>query len=291
LGPGVAAAKFECVDIVYLNRPTGRIAFSLVGEGPPVICIPGTGDARSVYRRLVSTLAGAGFREAPMDLRGHGESDVTFGTCDDAAAGSDIVVLAEHLGESAILVGNSMGACAACWAAAEAPALTAGIVLLGPFMRDAKANLAAKHLLRLALLRPWESAAWRAYFRKRYPTRPDATYGAHFAEAMGYLSKPGHWEAIHKITRASHEPVEARLGEVKAPTLVVMGSMDPDFPDPGAEAQWIDRQLQGKVLMVPGAGHYPQAELPELVLPVVIAFVQQVSAAVSSFVDRSQSQA
>jgi hypothetical protein len=34
---------------------------------------------------------------------------------------------------------------AACWAAAEAPVLTAGLVLLGPFVRDAKTNVAGPH--------------------------------------------------------------------------------------------------------------------------------------------------
>jgi pimeloyl-ACP methyl ester carboxylesterase len=107
---------------------------------------------------------------------------------------------------------------------------------------------------------------------------------------MRYLSKPGRWEAFHKTTRTSHEPVAARLGKVNAPTLVVMGSLDPDFPDPNAEAQWIARQLQGKVLMVPGAGHYPQAEFPELVSPAVIAFAREVSPVVNTIADRSRSQ-
>jgi hypothetical protein len=51
------------------------------------------------------------------------------------------------------------------------------------------------------------------------PTRRDAAYDTHFAEAMRYLSKPGRWEALHKTTRTSDEPVAARLGKVNAPTL------------------------------------------------------------------------
>ena len=34
----------------YLDRPSGRIAYSLLGDGPLVICLPGMGDVRSVYR-------------------------------------------------------------------------------------------------------------------------------------------------------------------------------------------------------------------------------------------------
>jgi pimeloyl-ACP methyl ester carboxylesterase len=181
-------AEVENSDVfntVYLSRPTGHIAFSLVGEGQLIICIPGMGDVRSVYRSLASALAGAGFRVAAIDLRSHGDSDVTFDTYDDVAACSDIIALAERLGGPAILIGNSMGTGAACWAAAEAPVLTTGLVLLGPFVRDAKTNVAGKLLLRLALLRPWGPAAWRAYFKKLYPTRSDAAYDATSSKPWG----------------------------------------------------------------------------------------------------------
>ena len=79
---------------------------------------------------------------------------------------------------------------------------------------------------------------------------------------------------------ASHASVEARLGAVHAPALVVMGSLDPDFADPRAETQWIAGQLQGKALMVPGAGHYPKAEFPELVSPAIVAFARDLKPAV-----------
>jgi pimeloyl-ACP methyl ester carboxylesterase len=234
------------------------------------------GDLRSVYRFLAPALADAGFRVASMDLRGHGDSDTTFAAYDDVAAGTDLIALAEHLGGPAVLVGNSMGAGAACWAAAEAPELTAGLVLLGPFVRDGDANLLGTLMFRLALLRPWGRAAWSAYFRTLYPTRRDAEFDTHFAEVVENLRRPGHWSAFHETTHTSHRPVEARLGEVRAPTLVVMGEEDPDFPDPAIEARWIADRLRGEILMVPGAGHYPQAEFPELVSPAVVEFGRRV---------------
>src|SRR5215470_6143236 len=105
----------------FLERPEGRIAYDVTGEGPLVICSPGMGDLRSVYRFFAPPLVDAGFQAATMDLRGHGESDATFGSYDDVATGTDLVALAKHLGGPAVLVGNSMSAGAAVWAAAEAP--------------------------------------------------------------------------------------------------------------------------------------------------------------------------
>jgi pimeloyl-ACP methyl ester carboxylesterase len=232
------------------------------------------GDVRSVYRALAAALVDAGFRVATMDLRGHGDSDATFEAYDDVAAGGDLIALAKHLGGRTVFIGNSMGAGAACWAAAEEPHLTGGLVLLGPFVRDGAANPLGALVFRLALLRPWGPAAWRAYFSTLYPTRRGDEFETHMTEVTRSLRRAAYWEAFRATTRTSHAPAEKRLGQVRAPTLVVMGDKDPDFADPEAEANWIAKRLVCEVLMVPGAGHYPQAEFPEIVSPAVVDFLR-----------------
>jgi pimeloyl-ACP methyl ester carboxylesterase len=234
------------------------------------------GDVRSVYGFLAEALVQAGFRVATMDLRGHGESDAGFEAYDDVGAGTDIVALAEKLGGAAILVGNSMGAGAACWAAGERREIAAGLVLIGPFVRDGSTGGLGALLFRFALLRPWGRAAWGAYFKTLYPSRRGAEFDTHFAEVAANLRIHGHWDAFVATTRTSHAPAETHLGAIRAPALVVMGEADPDFPDSAAEACWIAEQLGGQVLMVPSAGHYPQAEFPEVVSPAVVEFARRV---------------
>lgn len=56
---------------------------------------------------------------------------------------------------------------------------------------------------------------------------------------------------------------ERRLRDVRATATVVMGAADVDWKDP-AEAAWIGEQLHAEVIMVPGVGHYPQAQAPEV---------------------------
>src|SRR4051812_49552667 len=97
----------------WLPRPQGRIGYDVAGSGPLVVCVPGMGDLRSTYRHTVPALVAAGFRVATMDLRGHGDSDATFDSYDDVAAGTDVIALIEHLGGPAVVLGNSMGASAA----------------------------------------------------------------------------------------------------------------------------------------------------------------------------------
>jgi pimeloyl-ACP methyl ester carboxylesterase len=64
---------------------------------------------------------------------------------------------------------------------------------------------------------------------------------------------------------------------VHTPTLVIMGQLDPDFPKPQAEAQWIAEQLHGEAVLIPDAGHYPQSQQPEEVSRAVLRFLGAVS--------------
>lgn len=261
----------------YLDRPGGRIAYDVAGTGPLVVGVPGMGDLRSNFRYLAPALLDAGYRVATMDLRGHGESDATFHAYDDVAAGGDVLALVEHLGGPTVIVGNSMGAGAAVWAAAEDPGSVSGLVLVGPFVRNAPVGFLKVLLFRLALLRPWGRRAWDAYIPSLYPGRAPADLDEHRARIRESLRRPGHWAAFAATTHSSHAPVEARLDQVRAPTLVVMGDRDPDFPDPVAEAAWVMERLNGTSLIVPEAGHYPHAEYPEVVGPAVLAFIERVA--------------
>jgi pimeloyl-ACP methyl ester carboxylesterase len=260
----------------FLDRPDGRIAYDVRGEGPTVLCVPGMGELRSSYRFLAPALAEAGYRVVTMDLRGHGESDVTFPSFDDVAAGSDVVALLELLDAPAAVVGNSMGAGGAAWAAAEVPDRVAGLVLIGPFVRQVPVGRVMELTFRLAMMRPWGRAAWLWWYPKLFPGRRPPDFEEHRARIRRSLREPGRWRAFAATTRTSHAPVEARLGAVRAPTLVIMGAADPDFPDPDAEAQLVAERLGGEAMLVPDSGHYPQAEYPEVVTPAVVSFLQRV---------------
>ena len=133
-------------------------------------------------------------------------------------------------------------------------------------------GLGSRIAFRLALLRPWGYAAWKSYYRSLYPGRPPEDLKEHQKAIQESLHRPGYWRAFVATTHTSHAPVEARLDEIHSPSLIVMGERDRDFPDPAAEAEWIARRLGSEVLLVPDAGHYPQAEYPELVTPRVVDF-------------------
>ncbi len=261
-----------------LERGEGRIAYEVRGTGPLIVCIPGMGELRSVYRFAVPGLVQAGFRVAAMDLRGHGDSDATFSSYDDVAAGQDALALIEKLGGPAVIVGNSMGAGAAVWAAAERAELVSGIALVGPFVRNPKINPLMRLMFRLAMSGPWARAMWLSYLPKLYPARKPEDFAEHKARIGASMRRPGYTKAFAVTTRTSHAPAEERLERLAGiPALVLMGERDPDFPDPKGEADWIARRIAAEVVIVPRAGHYPQVEFPDLVTAKLASFGHQAS--------------
>jgi pimeloyl-ACP methyl ester carboxylesterase len=257
----------------YLSRPEGRIGYDVAGAGPLVILVPGMGDLRAAYRFLAPALRDAGYRVACTDLRGHGDSDTTFAAYGDEDTAGDVIALITELGGPAVVVGNSMAAGSAVLAAARRPELARGLVLVGPFVRDAAVSPMRRLLLRLAMFPPWAALSWKSYLPKLYAGQRPADLGEYRDQVVAALRRPGYARAFSRTTRTSHAPAAARLADVTAPVLVVMGEQDPDFPDPRAEADWIARALRARAVMVPEAGHYPQSQQPDITAGAVLRFL------------------
>ncbi len=259
----------------YLAREGGSIAYSSIGDGPLVICVPGMGDLRSSYRHLAPTLSAAGFRVVLSDLRGHGDSDTTFDAYGDEPTASDIAALITHLGQPAIIVGNSMAAGSAVLVAAEHPELVTGLVLVGPFVRDGKANAISRLMVRVLMAAPWAAASWGAYLPKLYAGTKPTDFDEYKASVVAAIKAPGHAKAFSLTTRTTHNAAEQALPKVNTPVLVVMGELDPDFPDAAGEARWIADQLDAQVVLVPEAGHYPHSQRPDVVSPAIVEFAKK----------------
>ena len=126
-------------------------------------------------------------------------------------------------------------------------------MLTGPFVRNSKTSAMQRLLLRAAMAPPWAAISWKSYLPKLYAGRKPADFSEYRDQVVAGLRQPGHPKAFSAATRTSRDPAEARLADVTAPALVVMGEQDPDFRDPRAEADWIARALHAQVVMVPEA--------------------------------------
>jgi pimeloyl-ACP methyl ester carboxylesterase len=151
--------------------------------------------------------------------------------------------------------------------------LIAGLVLIGPFVRGSASGL-SKLFYSALFARPWGPAFWSIYYATLYPSHKPADFADYRAALRANLTEAGRLEALKQMMLASKAASEARLPQVASPTLVLMGTKDPDFKDPQAEARAVADSLNGSYTMIEGAGHYPHAEMPEITGPLVLAFLQ-----------------
>jgi pimeloyl-ACP methyl ester carboxylesterase len=127
------------------------------------------------------------------------------------------------------------------------------------------------------MARPWAATTWNAYLPKLYAGRRPADFDEYRALVVASIRRRGYGKSFSQTTRTDHAPVAALLGQVAAPSLVVMGDQDPDFKDQRAEADWIARALHGEVVMVPQAGHYPQSQRPDITTEAILRFLRTVN--------------
>jgi pimeloyl-ACP methyl ester carboxylesterase len=263
----------------FLDVPGGRLAYSDVGDGPRVIAVPGMGDLRSSYRFLAPRLAAAGYRVVSLDVRGHGETSVSWDDYSVGAIASDILELIRAVGAPTHVIGNSMAGGAAVIAAARDPKAVRSIVLVDPFVRNVMPTWLMTAIFGPILFRPWGPLLWRGYFRMAFPTRKPDDFQAEQVRRETSLAERGRLRAFRRMATTSKSESERSIAGVVAPALVIMGSRDPDFPKPAKEAQLVASLVRGTVVMIEGAGHYPQTEMPEAVTAALVPFLQSVDRA------------
>lgn len=261
----------------YLNRPAGRLAYDDEGTGPLVIAMTGMADLRTQYRFLSAALVDAGFRVVTVDARGFGESSAQWDDYSWAALADDYLALVHHLDAGpAVLVASSYSAGAATAASVGEPAAVRGLVLLGGVIRHSKSTFASRLLVRF-MGTGVARHLWGPYYRSLYPSAKPTDFAAHVGAIIRNLKEPGRWGSLGAMLRSDNAASAALASRVSVPALVVYGEKDADFADVAAEAAYATGSFTGstETLLVPAVGHYPHAERPDLVLPVVVHFLER----------------
>ena len=270
----------------FLDIEGGRIAYDVTGEGPLIVLSHGLGDRRQAFRFLVPELVRAGYRVAAADMRGHGESSLgDWKSISRTDVAGDLIALIRHLGGPAVIVGHSLSGGAATIAAATEPDLVHGVVELGPFTRKVQYDLGG--LLRVrryrrgtlllgGVLALRSLKDWLRYLDLAYPSKP-ADYDAYRAALRAKLSEPGRMAELLKTMKTSPADAGDALPRISCPALVIMGTEDPDWAYPQAEAEGIVAAMPsgaGTIAMIEGAGHYPHAQTPDEVARLTVSFVR-----------------
>lgn len=269
----------------FVNVAGGRVAYEVVGRGPLVVLSHGMGDNRSAYRFLAPLIANAGYRVASVDLRGHGQSSTGWGSYTHADSAGDLIEVIRKLDGPAVIVGQSFSGGVATIAAVMNPALVSAIVEIDPFTRPQTFSLTAllrnaHHrrgaLLLMRFLISGNVKTWLKYLDVAYPGRKPADWNTWLPALEANLREAGRVKPIQTMTTGKLVEAGAQLANVQCPALVLMGSNDPDWPEPEAEAAAIVGMLpagRGQYVMIENAGHYPHAQYPQQVADAILPFL------------------
>jgi pimeloyl-ACP methyl ester carboxylesterase len=184
-----------------------------------------------------------------------------------------------------VLVGHSFAGGAATIAAAQAPELVDGIVELGPFTRKQTVSLGGlrNERYRTGMTRLLMTALrgsvtwWHKYLDVAFPGPKPADWDDQLRRNAAMLSQPERMQALRRMGGSAPTDAGAALGDVRCPALVVMGSLDPDWPDPRAEGEAVVAAMPpglARVEMIEGAGHYPHTQFPEETVALLLPFLE-----------------
>lgn len=130
----------------FLDTGGARLCYTDVGSGPPLVLVHGWSCDSVDWTWLIPHL-GDQFRVIAYDRRGHGRSSGTVNAVlrKDLA---DLIEMVERVaGEPAVLVGHSLGAALVSVLAVERPEVALGVVTLDPpFPVDASARAGVEGL-------------------------------------------------------------------------------------------------------------------------------------------------
>ncbi|WEK02970.1 MAG: alpha/beta hydrolase [Candidatus Devosia phytovorans] len=264
---------------------SGRIEVSTIGEGEPVILVPGLNGSPGVWNDLLPSLDG--YEVHLVHVKGFADLPA-----EDNATGEILVPVASELARyisdedlnEVFLIGHSMGGMVATLVAAQQPDAVAGLMTVdipayfGEMMGMPPEQVIgmADGLRQQAMARGHEErvAAETAFVTAGIL---DASRREPFIAEMTASDATVSAQAQHDVMVADLRPV---LAGITAPTTVVfvMPAAAPDMTDTDIESFYADQYQDIKELkleFIDDAGHYAMIDQPEHFAALVKQFLSQ----------------
>lgn len=245
------------------------LALEVGGDGPPLVFVHAAIGDRRQWDDLIDRLPG--YTAIRYDVRGFGASpdpDADFHDHEDALA------VLDHVGvDRAVVVGASNGGRIAADLAVEAPDRVAGLVLVSAALPGQEwgpeYDAPSEEFDRLMAAGDYDRAA--AIDRDIFLAGPkrslDDVDPDLVARLTPWFQQTSRREAT-QFARGEPQPVEPplrdRLGEIVAPTLVLVGEHDPE-PVRDAARRYADGAADATgPIEIAGSGHLPAVERPDV---------------------------
>ena len=280
--------------VANLNGPVHYIDFG--GSGPPLLMVHGLGGNALNWMAVGPEIAST-YHALAIDLAGFGQTPL-FGRSAAVGANTALVhhFIEEVIGEPVALMGNSMGGHIAVLEAADHPAAVESLILVdaavpGPWRRRAEPTLLGA---RAAISIPGLSQTLLDYrlrvldaeaLVKRTlaivcadQSRVDSkVVEAHVKitrerEHLGRQNSRAFIQAFRSVGFRMADPrFWSRVAKVKAPTLVIHGSLDRVIPVVAAH-ELVRRRPDWKLVILDGVGHVPMMETPSLFMEALLGW-------------------
>ena len=281
LGPAEPAGVWRTYERGFVPVEGTVLYYEAMGAGEPVILLHGGAIDHRMWDEQFETLAKE-FRVVRYDARGHGLSLSPFG---EYRHYEDLAALMTGLGfERAHLVGLSMGCRLAVDLAIDHPERVKSLVLCSPGVSgtsfDSPESKAYLERIRAAFGRAdfTQAAeefviAWCDGPHRSPEETPPAVRSRIQAMARAKL-RPGRDQGQGFEL---DPPAMERFGEVRAPTLAILGELD--MPDIHRIVERIGAEVPGaRVERIGGAAHMVNLEYPEEVNELVLGFLREQAA-------------
>ena len=240
-----------------------------LSRGETIVCLHGAGGNGGLFTDLMNELAAA---QSPLafDQPGHGRSGGldSLGSIERMSAFTGALLAALGI-DRAVLVGHSMGGLVALQHALDNPVAVRALVLVGTAARIEVPDAFIEQTRRVT-----EGKDRRAFRREAYSpaTSPDVMRRG-FMEDLKTDPRAG----LGDLLAARDFDARERLGEIRAPTLVIAGEDEVEGLRLAAEA--LEAGIAGaRRVEIAKAGHMVPIEQPQALAEAIAGFLAEIGA-------------
>jgi pimeloyl-ACP methyl ester carboxylesterase len=233
-------------------------------EARAIVLLHGSPADRRMWAPQAGDFAASGYRVVLPDLRGHGQSPPGEEEVSLSLLGQDVFALATKLGLEGFVVGGlSTGAIVAAQMALAHPGRIEALLLAAARLdadspeERARRLTYAREIRRAGIRGDAGAMIPRVLTPETIASRPELV--EQVRSMMEATSVEGRVQTLVAVT--NRPDLRGRLGEIKAPLLVIVGTEDPITPP--SSAKDIHRRVQGAFFQeVVGASHLVNMEAP-----------------------------
>ena len=259
-----------------IERNGTSVFFDDQGDGTPIVLGHSFLCSGEMWTHQLDGLSERA-RVVNVDYRGHGRSGLVRKPLSLYDLVDDVVAVLDDLGiERAIWAGLSIGGMVSLRAALTHPDRVAGLVLMDT---HAGAETAFKKLkyrvlglgTKLFGIGPLLPSVLPLMFGRTTRSGNPALV-AEWAQRFKTLDVPSMLHGIHALN--TRDSVVSRLGEIRVPSLVVVGEEDKALP-PVLSREIAAAIPDAELVVVPGAGHLSALEQPDAVNTALFSFLDR----------------